>query len=75
MDHHVETTARIRHDEHCARWDVFEIELDGPSDGNPFIDVELGATFSDGQRELRVGGFYDGDGTYRIRFMPDIEGS
>ena len=75
MDHHVETTARIRHDEHCARWDVFEIELDGPSHGNPFTDVELGATFSDGQRELRVGGFYDGDGTYRIRFMPDIEGS
>jgi hypothetical protein len=75
MDHHVETTVRIRHDEHCARWDVFEIELDGPSHGNPFTDVELGATFSDGQRELRVGGFYDGDGTYRIRFMPDIEGS
>lgn len=75
MDHHVETTARIRHDEHCARWDVFEIELDGPSDGNPFTDVELGAIFSDGQRELRVGGFYDGDGTYRIRFMPDVEGS
>ncbi|MGO4428652.1 DUF5060 domain-containing protein, partial [Streptomyces sp. MCAF7] len=31
-------------------------------------------TFSDGQRELRAGGFYDGDGTYRIRFMPDAEG-
>ncbi|MEV7389194.1 DUF5605 domain-containing protein [Streptomyces sp. NPDC091215] len=53
---------------------MFEIEMDGPSDGNPFIDIELAATFSDGRRELRAGGFYDGDGTYRIRFMPDTEG-
>jgi hypothetical protein len=68
-------TALLRHGERCARWDVFEIEVDGPSHGNPFVDVDLGATFSDGDRELRVGGFYDGGGTYRIRFMPDSEGT
>ncbi|ASQ93489.1 DUF5605 domain-containing protein [Streptomyces sp. 11-1-2] len=64
----------MRHDEHHALWDEFEIELDGPSHGNPFTDVELAAMFSNGRREVRAGGFYDGDGTYRIRFMPDTEG-
>ncbi|MFD8385887.1 hypothetical protein ACFV2X_46510 [Streptomyces sp. NPDC059679] len=35
MDHHAEATGRMRHDEHCAQWDVFEVEIDGPSHGNP----------------------------------------
>jgi hypothetical protein len=56
------------------KWDVFEVELAGPSDGNPFLDVELTGTFEfDGQQQT-VAGFYDGDGVYRIRFMPDREG-
>ena len=56
------------------QWDTLEIELPGPSDGNPFLDVELGATFASGDRKLEVAGFYDGDGIYRIRFMPDALG-
>jgi hypothetical protein len=52
-------------------WDVFEASFAGPSDGNPFLDVRLEAIFSDAGREVVVPGFYDGDGTYRIRFMPD----
>jgi hypothetical protein len=64
----------MRHPETCDRWDVFEIVLDGPAEGNPFTDVELSAVFDDGERQWRVGGFYDGDGVYRIRFMPDAEG-
>ena len=28
------------------QWDVFEIELAGPSDGTPFTDTELNAIFS-----------------------------
>jgi hypothetical protein len=27
------------------QWDVFEIELNGPNEGTPFIDVELNVTF------------------------------
>lgn len=57
-----------------AQWDVFEIALDGPSDGNPFIEVTLEAQFRQNGREIRVPGFYDGEGTYRLRFMPDNEG-
>jgi hypothetical protein len=57
-----------------AKWDVFEAAFDGPSEGNPFVEVSLNATFSLGHRQVTVSGFYDGDGTYRVRFMPDEEG-
>ena len=57
------------------KWDMFEIELKGPADGNPFVEIELSASFSQANRSIAVPGFYDGDGTYRIRFMPDNEGS
>jgi hypothetical protein len=56
------------------RWGIFEIELEGPSEGNPFIDVELRALFFREHRPVEVNGFYDGEGRYRIRFMPDGEG-
>jgi hypothetical protein len=57
-----------------AQWDIFELELAGPVGGNPFVEVELEAIFSRGGRSVRVPGFYDGDGRYRIRFMPDAVG-
>ena len=56
------------------RWGIFEISLEGPKDGNPFIDVKLSAEFKCKNRILEVDGFYDGDGIYRIRFMPDTLG-
>lgn len=54
-----------------ARWDHFEIDLLGPSAGNPFLDVTLSATFRYQHRSISVDGFYDGGGSYKIRFMPD----
>jgi hypothetical protein len=56
------------------RWGVFEAEFRGPSEGNPFVEVELSAVFSHGGRDIRAPGFYDGGGVYRIRFMPDEVG-
>lgn len=56
------------------QWDVFELALAGPEDGNPFTDVRLTAEFRQGNRLLRPDGFYDGDGIYRVRFMPDAVG-
>jgi hypothetical protein len=56
------------------RWDIFELTLEGPSDGNPFLDVRFGAEFQQRHRTVRVNGFYDGDGTYKVRFMPDVVG-
>jgi hypothetical protein len=58
-----------------ARWDHTEINLQGPSSGNPFIDVTLSATFRNQNRSLTVPGFYDGGGSYKIRFMPDEVGA
>jgi hypothetical protein len=66
--------------ERAEQWGVFELELRGPETGNPFIDVALAAefTFEGGaepaKRTVKAPGFYDGEGTYRIRFMPDAEG-
>jgi len=53
------------------RWGVFEVTLHGPDAGNPFVDVQLSAQFRYRNRTVDVDGFYDGAGTYRIRFMPD----
>jgi hypothetical protein len=54
--------------------DVFELALKGPAEGNPFTEVELSARFAQGNRTLQVAGFYDGDGVYKIRFMPEAVG-
>ncbi|MRW88580.1 DUF5060 domain-containing protein [Duganella sp. FT80W] len=56
------------------RWGTVDIALQGPAEGNPFMEVELSATFSQGERRIEVTGFYDGDGRYVLRFMPDAEG-
>ena len=59
----------------CEQWGVHEVVLSGPSDGNPFVDVDLAADFTDeANRRLRVPGFYDGDGRYVIRFSPPTIG-
>ena len=59
------------------QWGVFEQRLDGPRDGNPFVDVQLSVKFTDAadHKTVNVEGFYDGDGAYLIRFMPDEQGN
>jgi hypothetical protein len=56
------------------QWGVHETTLRGPAGGNPFVDVELSARFTLGDQSIQVTGFYDGDGTYRVRFMPPAQG-
>lgn len=53
------------------RWGVFEVSLQGPSSPHPFVNVRLGARFRYRNRVVDVDGFYDGESTYRVRFMPD----
>ena len=57
------------------QWDIFELALHGSAEGNPYMDVELTAQFAHKHRVIEVDGFYDGDGVYRIRFMPDVQGA
>ncbi|MFD1253492.1 DUF5060 domain-containing protein [Devosia equisanguinis] len=55
-------------------WDIFELRLSGPATGNPYLDVTLEAHFTQRGRSIRVPGFYDGEGQYVLRFMPDTQG-
>jgi len=56
------------------QYDIFEVVLDGPSTGNPYVDSHVEGTFSLGSRRIAVDGFYDGGSTYKLRFMPDTPG-
>lgn len=61
--------------EQVELWKVFEVSLQGPAGGNPFTDITLTAEFTNGAKKVNVTGFYDGDGVYKIRFMPDLTGT
>lgn len=56
------------------RWGMIELRMNGPSDGNPFVDQSVTAVFKGCSEQLSVTGFYDGDGVYLIRFMPSFVG-
>jgi len=56
------------------QWGVFEVTANGPSSGNPFVDVTFRARFTLGHRTVEVPGFYDGNGVYKARFSPDSPG-
>jgi hypothetical protein len=67
-------SAAVRLAGRAEQWDCVELVLDGPAHGNPFVGVRLAATFRQEHVEIEVGGFYDGNGTYRIRFLPPRQG-
>ena len=56
------------------KWKVFELTLHGISTGNPFKEVKLTGRFIKDNDTISVPGFYDGEGVYKIRFMPQTEG-
>ena len=58
----------------CTRWGIYEVVLDGPKEGNPFTEQHVIGTFHSANEAVSCEGFYDGDGIYRIRFMPSFEG-
>ena len=56
------------------RWGMYEWAGQGRADGNPFVDYDIWGTFHTPAGDVRVPGFYDGDGLWRVRFMPQCEG-
>ena len=60
--------------ESVEQWGIFELVFTGPGMGNPFTEVELSSEFQCGEKRVIVPGFYDGDGLYKVRFIPDIQG-
>lgn len=61
-------------DQTTAKWSMLELSFQGPREGNPFTEVSFCADFIHGEDSQRIGGFYDGDGVFRIRFLPQREG-
>lgn len=57
------------------QWDRYEVILNSPNKGNSFTDVKLSAAFVGKDTAFNVPGFYDGDNTYKIRFMPQKTGT
>lgn len=55
------------------RWGIFEAAIPGPFEGNPFTEHWLRAVFTGTNEQKTVEGFYDGNGIYRVRFMPAFE--
>lgn len=54
------------------RWDIFEVKLTSSCEyQNPFRDVSVEALFKNGKTEKRITGFYDGNQTWIVRFMPE----
>lgn len=57
-----------------GRWGVFEVSCAGICEGNPFVERTITGTFAGPRETVKTDGFYDGDGVYRVRFMPSYEG-
>lgn len=59
-----------------GQWGCYEIAMKCKTQKNPFTEVWLKASFTNAAtgREISVDGFYDGDDTFRIRFMPTERG-
>ena len=52
------------------RWGMLELSLPGKAEGNPFTDYTVRGRFEGRHEDVMVTGFYDGDGIWKIRFMP-----
>jgi Domain of unknown function (DUF5060)/Protein of unknown function (DUF4038) len=57
------------------QWGRQEIRLQSNlAYANPFTDVDVRGRFSSGSRTVEVYGFYDGNHTWKVRFMPEQQG-
>lgn len=54
---------------------VWEITLHGPIDGDPFADQWIKGAFTGPRGVEQAEGFYDGEGEYRLRYMPCCTGT
>eukprot|EP01084_Bolivina_argentea_P256197 431247_1 len=57
-------------------WDIWETSVTGPSSGNPFKEIDVYITLtSPSKNKTTLHGFYNGNGIYMFRFMPNLVGS
>lgn len=63
------------YDKIIERWGCLEVTVTGKSEGNPFADYTVTGIFESDREQITANGFYDGNGCYKVRFMPSYEGS
>ncbi len=51
-------------------YERMELTFRGEVLKNDWARVDLSAVFQNGEEEVKVKGFYDGDGVYKVRFLP-----
>lgn len=66
-------TAQTAPEPAVERWGVYEVTLSHATQGNPYLDVQLSATFTNGKQSVKVPGFWDGENVYKVRFMPPAQ--
>lgn len=69
-----DSTDAVDHRTTVQQFERFEVALSGPAHGNPFVDVVLSLELDTPAGRLVVPGFYDGDGTYRVRYLAEAPG-
>ncbi|MEC0236231.1 DUF5060 domain-containing protein [Paenibacillus kribbensis] len=55
-------------------YECFECIRHGPEPRGSFADVNCSGVFMNGDRKIAIKGFYNGNGEFRIRFMPGEQG-
>ncbi|MDR2476639.1 MAG: DUF5060 domain-containing protein, partial [Treponema sp.] len=66
--------AELTYSERTERWDIFEVSCPGLTEGNPFTGYTVRGIFKGAEETVTADGFYDGNGIYRVRFMPSFAG-
>ena len=62
-------------DARVEQWGTQELVMRSAREyANPVTEVQLTCRFQSGNRTVTVDGFYDGGHTWKIRFMPDVQG-
>lgn len=58
------------------QWGTEEVVLHSARTyANPIADVKLQGRFRSGDKEVLATGFYDGHGVWKVRLMPEVQGS
>lgn len=57
------------------QYEMFELTFSGKEPEGSHVDVDLTAEFCCGEKVIKTAGFYAGNGTYKVRFLPDQTGA
>ena len=57
------------------QYETFELTFQGEVLEKDYAAIDLEAAFTNGGETKKVKGFYDGNGTYKVRFLPEKQGN